>query len=398
MVVKYSNERSAIDRRSDYDTVWQGRFQELFEYKLTNGNCLVPSRYSPNPTLGHWVMTQRRQYHLLKNKKTTSLTDERINELDTLGFSWVVRDDPEATWNHRYEDLYDYYKDNGDCLVPQRYDLNKRLGTWVNTQRREYKQLKKSLKSSMTPAKIKKLNYINFTWKSSKKRPKNRSLERVRNNVHQEVDLYQQQNQRESQVPNDIINSDKIQHSVRRKYVCGDSCKTVIVGSPSTKFYIDHSPPLDVVSDSDTDSSSATTVSGKNSVLEPVVSFRGWEDKIMHVPGPLHSNFCDGEKYKDQAEKLPMFLHSDLSSVQRSSLQANNMSSEISVMSSDSQDNFIPKKEINDKQNWADSLMNAFHIWCSEREQDGSGKNREMFHYDDEFIPFVITSRESCSQ
>ena len=131
MVVKYSNERSAVDRRSDYDTVWQGRFQELFEYKLTNGNCLVPSRYSPNPTLGHWVMTQRRQYHLLKNKKTTSLTDERIKELDTLGFSWVVRDDPEATWNHRYEDLYEYYKDNGDCLVPQRYDLNKRLGTWV---------------------------------------------------------------------------------------------------------------------------------------------------------------------------------------------------------------------------------------------------------------------------
>ena len=62
-------------------------------------HCLVPSRYTPNPELGVWVGTQRTQYRLHKRAKETGITvngatamnEERIRELEELGFVWALR-------------------------------------------------------------------------------------------------------------------------------------------------------------------------------------------------------------------------------------------------------------------------------------------------------------------
>ena len=54
--------------------------------------------------------------------------------------------------------LTDYCHKHGDCLVPQSYEKNKQLGSWVGTQRRDYK------KGKLSEGKIQKLNDINFIW------------------------------------------------------------------------------------------------------------------------------------------------------------------------------------------------------------------------------------------
>jgi hypothetical protein len=49
-------------------------------------------------------------------------------------------------------------------MVPQRYQANPQLGTWVHTQRRQYKLLSDGKKSSMNQQKIDSLNAVGFVW------------------------------------------------------------------------------------------------------------------------------------------------------------------------------------------------------------------------------------------
>ena len=42
-------------RRTDVASIWSVRFQQLSEFKVQFGHCLVPNQYSANPKLGRWV-------------------------------------------------------------------------------------------------------------------------------------------------------------------------------------------------------------------------------------------------------------------------------------------------------------------------------------------------------
>ena len=67
---------------------WTTRFQQLCEYKVQSGHCLVPQRYSANPTLGRWVSYQRAHYKLYQEGKPSNMSEERIRELESIGFDW----------------------------------------------------------------------------------------------------------------------------------------------------------------------------------------------------------------------------------------------------------------------------------------------------------------------
>lgn len=144
--------------------LWKCMYAKLANYKRINGDCHVPARHNEDPKLGHWVMTQRRQFNLMKKNKPSSMTVERIKLLNDLDFSWSIRIDPEKMWNLRYEQLQEYKKKRGDCLVPQRFAGNPKLGTWVNTQRRHYKLMKAGRPSCMNQERLELLESIGFAW------------------------------------------------------------------------------------------------------------------------------------------------------------------------------------------------------------------------------------------
>ena len=79
---------------------WDQRFDELVQYKDAQGNCEVPQSYAPNKALGKWVAKQREQYRNREEGKHSSLTDERLNKLQNVGFKWMLnkskRDAPAA--------------------------------------------------------------------------------------------------------------------------------------------------------------------------------------------------------------------------------------------------------------------------------------------------------------
>ncbi|KAL7533856.1 hypothetical protein ACHAWF_011232 [Thalassiosira exigua] len=51
---------------------------------------MVPQRYKANPQLRTWVHTQRRQHKLLVEGKRSSMSDEKRELLDSVGFEWCV--------------------------------------------------------------------------------------------------------------------------------------------------------------------------------------------------------------------------------------------------------------------------------------------------------------------
>ena len=63
--------------------LWHNRFQELKEYEKTYGNCNVSQRHE---VLGSWVKNQRRNYRLLKDGKSSAMSDDRIRKLESIGF------------------------------------------------------------------------------------------------------------------------------------------------------------------------------------------------------------------------------------------------------------------------------------------------------------------------
>jgi hypothetical protein len=65
--------------------------QRLVAYKKKYGHCNVPVNYKDDIRLGVWVANQRAQY---RNRQQTTkavhqcLSDERIQQLESIGFSW----------------------------------------------------------------------------------------------------------------------------------------------------------------------------------------------------------------------------------------------------------------------------------------------------------------------
>ena len=132
-----------------YEDAWNQMFQELKEYEQIHGDCNVPRGYSDNPKLGTWVAKQR------SSKKKGVLSSERIQKLESIGFSW---DPYEDAWNQMFQELQEYKRVHDHCNVPAKYNDNPQLGTWVDGQRQQKRQGKLSSK------RIQKLEAIGFQW------------------------------------------------------------------------------------------------------------------------------------------------------------------------------------------------------------------------------------------
>lgn len=116
---------------------WEAMFQRLVDFKKKNGHCLVPNRYKKDHRLGSWVSTQRRQYKAFAEGKinTTTLSMDRIQKLESIGFAWSTDDPRRVDWYVRFRQLCNFQKEWGHTLVPMGYKPNPSLGNWVSVQR-----------------------------------------------------------------------------------------------------------------------------------------------------------------------------------------------------------------------------------------------------------------------
>ena len=149
----------------DASDPWVIRFNELREYRILNGNCSVP-RTGPQSNLSQWVNNQKTAYKNIKNgKKGLKLTPERINKLESLGFSWGKAFTAPVAWDTHFEELKKYQGAMGHCNIHISPKDPSPLAKWVSFQRSEYRRFSKGRDSLLSLDQIKQLKDIGFNWK-----------------------------------------------------------------------------------------------------------------------------------------------------------------------------------------------------------------------------------------
>jgi Helicase associated domain len=159
----YNDDTSENERRfRPYQAgQWSEKFKELCNFKENAGHCLVPHTYQENLALARWVKRQRYQYKLMLERKSTTMTPERVKALDEIGFVW---DSQGAAWGDRLGELQQFRQQFKHCNVPSNYFDNPRLATWIKCQRRQYKLYVEGKPSNMTPQRIQHLENLGFEW------------------------------------------------------------------------------------------------------------------------------------------------------------------------------------------------------------------------------------------
>jgi len=124
---------------------WDSKYAALVEYQRMHGHCRVPKSHA---SLCNWVRMMRGY------RKRGTLSEERIQRLDALGFVWGVL----ATWESNYAALVEYQRAYGHCRVPTKSKDHARLGNWVSMMR-----LRKS-QGRLSEERIRRLTQLGFVW------------------------------------------------------------------------------------------------------------------------------------------------------------------------------------------------------------------------------------------
>lgn len=141
-------------------STWEKRFDELNSYHSAHGHSKVPINDEEYIELGRFVASQRHQYKLLSKGKKSTLSDDRIHALSSVDFIFDVSNLAEEAWSGRYEELVQYFNENGHSAVPIKHDLWR----WCDSQRISYRQTSQGKSSAMTKERIEKLVSLNFLW------------------------------------------------------------------------------------------------------------------------------------------------------------------------------------------------------------------------------------------
>ncbi len=111
------------DLQDILDNSWNKHYQALKEFYKENGHCKVPAKYVENPSLGAWVIVQR--------KMRKRLNPKRKQLLDAIDFHWKPLQILQKNWGDRFKKLKKFYKKYGHSKVPQKWQEDKELARWV---------------------------------------------------------------------------------------------------------------------------------------------------------------------------------------------------------------------------------------------------------------------------
>lgn len=152
---------SSRSQRESHLEKWNQRFRDLVDFRKVYGHCLVPLEFPENPPLAHWVKRQRCQYKAKMEGRHSTLSIERQEALEDMGFIW---DSHKATWEERLNEIIRFKAMHGHTNIPSKYSHNPQLCIWVKCQRRQFKLFLENKKSNMTPERVQRLSDIGFDW------------------------------------------------------------------------------------------------------------------------------------------------------------------------------------------------------------------------------------------
>jgi len=128
---------------------WMTMFNKLQAHKNQYGTCKMLPNHANDQILMSWGQRQRQSF------KNNTLSQDKINKLDSLGFEW---DPIENQWITMFNKLQAYKKQYGTCNIQHRNPDDISLSRWVATQRMNFK------KNNLSQDKINQLNSLGVEW------------------------------------------------------------------------------------------------------------------------------------------------------------------------------------------------------------------------------------------
>ena len=166
-LAEHEEEEESDDDSDDDESVcdgtsWSKKYFLLKAYKTENGDCKVPRSHK---TLGVWVKNQHQEF----GKKKVS--QDRVDKLNKLGFSWGKGYPEPPKWEDRFEELQKYKETFGHCniAVSENPEHRSELAKWVLEQRKQGKRCQKHRPTAMTLDQYKSLRSLGFDFKKKTK-------------------------------------------------------------------------------------------------------------------------------------------------------------------------------------------------------------------------------------
>ena len=141
-----------FDWGTSHEYMWHERIKQLREYKINHGHVNVPKGYG---VLGAWVDTQRTEYRFKVAGHHTHLTEERVEELENLGFIWSIR---ELQWNEKYNAVFQYAMEKKHSPVKVR--LSPSLAIWFRDQKKLYRAMRRGEHTPLSKERSDKLRFL----------------------------------------------------------------------------------------------------------------------------------------------------------------------------------------------------------------------------------------------
>jgi hypothetical protein len=140
-------------------------YESLLDFKRKHGHVKVPYQYNENKKLGNWVRHWRGNYREYKKTNRQKGDSKRMKSLESIGLvdditTGYAKGDVKQNWYGMYNQLLEFKQKHGHVKVPYQYDENKKLGMWVMTNRRNYREYKRTNGQKGDPEQMKHLESI----------------------------------------------------------------------------------------------------------------------------------------------------------------------------------------------------------------------------------------------
>ena len=127
--------KQQIEKLESIGMVWDVKgkgFSDMYElakrYYEEHGDLLLPDKYEiDGKKVSNWIKDKRKAY------KKGTLIEEQIEQLETIGMIWDVK---EYKWLQMFEQAKQYYDENGNLMLTP--SQNKQLYAWLRIQRDLY--------------------------------------------------------------------------------------------------------------------------------------------------------------------------------------------------------------------------------------------------------------------
>jgi hypothetical protein len=149
----------------DDAVIWWKHFDQLKDQLSRSGVhkvALLPQSTSAS----QWIDKQRQQFFPDSDHNSTTtgpVYQERFQALQRLDPDWNMTR-RQLVWEMRYQELLAYQQEHGDLNVPISYNKNKQLANWVSNQRKQFNRMQKGKPSTLTEARLRRLEAIHFVW------------------------------------------------------------------------------------------------------------------------------------------------------------------------------------------------------------------------------------------